>query len=113
VGVRVEGEEIAADPVPVRRPGVRVKGVDGRDTGCGTSEEDTGSTNMGLNRKASHNISTQDAQFETMISPAFGFQCSAIFVLLGYNERRNTLQCRSHAPPLACDGLDRDPEHTD
>lgn len=31
VGVRVEGDEIAAEPVPVRRPGVCVTGVDARE----------------------------------------------------------------------------------
>lgn len=52
VDFRVLGDEMAADPVPVRRPGVLVIGLEesvgfvGRSTG-----EETGSTNIGLKLK--------------------------------------------------------------
>lgn len=65
---------MAAEPVPVRRPGVAV-GVEGSD-GTLTGGSATGRTKMGFHRKASQRSSTQDAQFETMRSPALGFQFS-------------------------------------
>lgn len=50
VGVRVAGEEMAAEPVPVRRPGVRVTGVEVLADGSGSSRvSHTGSTNNGSN----------------------------------------------------------------
>jgi len=65
----LEGREIAAEPVPVLRPGVRVSGSVSR---CGTGSSLTGSTNIGSKRKASHRISIHEAQFDTMKSPAPG-----------------------------------------
>ena len=49
VGVRVDGDEIAAEPVPVRRPGVCVIGVDVREAGVRSTGCDTGSKKIGLN----------------------------------------------------------------
>ena len=50
VGARAAGDEMAAEPVPVRRPGVRATGELARAEGSGKSEaEYTGSTKTGLN----------------------------------------------------------------
>jgi hypothetical protein len=44
------GEESAAEPVPVRRPGVCVTGVEAREDGADNSTaSQTGSTKVGLN----------------------------------------------------------------
>lgn len=44
------GEEMLAEPVPVRRPGVRVMGVEVLVDGSGSSiGSQTGSTNIGSN----------------------------------------------------------------
>jgi len=70
VGARTGGEEIAADPVPVRRPGVRVTGLEVEDSIAGEYRgSHAGNTNMGSNRNANHRISIQDTQLETIISP--------------------------------------------
>lgn len=47
-GARAEGEEIAAEPVPVRRPGVWVIGVDERDAGERSTASHTGRRKSGL-----------------------------------------------------------------
>ena len=45
----VDGDCMFAEPVPVRRPGVRLMGVDeGDDAWCGTASE-IGRTKIGLN----------------------------------------------------------------
>lgn len=50
VGMRVEGDEIAAEPVPVRRPGVLVTGAEPREfVGSVLAGSQTGNTNIGLN----------------------------------------------------------------
>lgn len=51
VGTRVEGDEIAADPVPVRRPGVLAIGDETRVVESGLAESQTGNTNIGSNLK--------------------------------------------------------------
>ena len=57
VGVRAEGEEMAAEPVPVRRPGVRVIGDDAPLVGEGTSRvSHTGSTKIGFNLRGDVNL---------------------------------------------------------
>lgn len=96
VGLRVFGEEMAAEPVPVRRPGVLVIGSEEVDDFIDRSTgEETGSTNIGLkltsivsgelygvrwgmskwtNRNASQRSSIHEAQFDTITSPALGLQ---------------------------------------
>ena len=97
MGARAAGAEMAAEPVPVRRPGVRERGVEGAEEGGEMSRvEQTGRTKTGLKlergalvwvggrkimwrgtyRKASQRISIQDAQLETIMSPARGDQAS-------------------------------------
>ena len=50
VGVRAEGEEIAAEPVPVRRPGVTVIGLELRDVAFSVvGGSHTGRTKIGSN----------------------------------------------------------------
>jgi hypothetical protein len=49
VGVRMDGEEIAAEPVPVRRPGVRVTGLEVEDIAGESEGSHAGNTNMGSN----------------------------------------------------------------
>lgn len=83
VGARAAGDEIAAEPVPVRRPGVRVTG----DEGCigrraRPSEEHIGSIKIGLNLNANHKISIVEAQLQTIRSPALGFHFSGAFAPL-------------------------------
>jgi hypothetical protein len=74
-------EDIAADPVPVFRPGV----YDIDDASL--AEDDagafaTGNTNNGLYRYASQRTSIQEDQFDTIRSPALGFHLfSEIFPL--------------------------------
>lgn len=45
---RAAGDEIAADPVPVRRPGVLAIGVEDRDAAARSTLWHTGRRNMGL-----------------------------------------------------------------
>lgn len=95
------GDDNAAEPVPVRRPGVCVTDADPLEewTGMSTGSH-IGKTNVGLNlgdesitsvcsvkpmaemktyRNTSHRISTQDTQLETIISPVLGFHLSILF----------------------------------
>jgi len=83
-----------AEPVPVRRPGVCLMGVDERDD-TGTVSG-IGKTKIGLNLRkynfqlsvemrkietnlmASQTTSIHEAQFETIISPARGFHVSFV-----------------------------------
>lgn len=94
------GEDRAAEPVPVRRPGVWVIGVDARGVWAEISTASyTGRTNIGLKlevklkvrhamgltghktyRNASHRTSIHDTQLETIISPALGLQASLILL---------------------------------
>lgn len=67
---------MAAEPVPVLLPGVTL-GVPGvRPSAIDVGDWATGSTNVGFHRKASQRSSIHDAQLETMMSPAVGFQAS-------------------------------------
>lgn len=46
----VDGDCMFAEPVPVRRPGVRLMGVDERDDGwCSGTASEIGRTKIGLN----------------------------------------------------------------
>ena len=93
--------EIAAEPVPVRRPGVWVIGVEevwesswtgsviGRtNVGSNLCKNSSGQGERGIDGKAerylnaSHRSSTHDTQFETMISPVLGLQLSSIWFRL-------------------------------
>ena len=48
--VVVDGDCMFAEPVPVRRPGVRLMGVDERDdVWCSRTASETGKTKIGLN----------------------------------------------------------------
>lgn len=50
VAILAAGEEIAAEPVPVRRPGVLVIGVEDLESGSGSwTGSQIGSTNIGSN----------------------------------------------------------------
>jgi len=69
------GDDMAAEPVPVRRPGVVKDELDSCKA-LGASEA-TGMTNIGFQRKARYNTSTQEHQLDTIISPAFGDHFSA------------------------------------
>jgi len=85
VGARVTGVDTAAEPVPVRRPGVRLIGEEVFDDEACSVSFVTATKKMGLNRNANHNNSIQDAQLLTMTSPALGVQGSvylAPFTLL-------------------------------
>lgn len=113
VGVRAEGEEIAAEPVPVRRPGVTVIGLELLDVAFSVvGGSHTGRTKIGSSLihvqhnsprsesgeqsylKASQSNSTHDAQFETIISPALGRHDSPPFVFRLINGKYNMSGCR-------------------
>lgn len=49
VGVRVAGEDIAAEPVPVLRPGVTLSGAEARAVLVRSTGAHTGRTKIGLN----------------------------------------------------------------
>lgn len=90
----MDGEEMAAEPVPVRRPGFTESGLDDWEVAGRSTGSETGSRNIGLKlagcqwtavgeaiargayRNASQRSSIHDAQFETITSPALGLQLS-------------------------------------
>jgi len=69
VAERVDGVDMAAEPVPVRRPGVRIDAEPLVEVSIASA---TGSTNIGLNLNARYTTSTHEIQFETIKSPALG-----------------------------------------
>lgn len=75
VGARAAGEEMAAEPVPVRRPGVRVIGELGVAACCACSPAAlTGNTKIGLNLMKEMSISGKNKQRQYTETPAKGFR---------------------------------------
>lgn len=68
-----EDVAICADPVPVRRPGVRGTALELADW---VGDAQTGKIKSGLYLTVSQRTSTHDAQLETMISPEVGVHFS-------------------------------------
>lgn len=136
------GDDIPAEPVPVRRPGVCVTGVEAREDGVGTSTAShTGKTKVGLNlqkneekrtleslidlrmmrigtyRNANHKISIQETQLETIISPARGFHDSSLvfaaLLIISLNISWWHTRKRCILPSFPSDEFYRDPPQAD